>query len=408
MISSINPLPSDIARIIPLQHNWASPYRISVEYKTDVITSGNGKEQRRAVRAEPRYYTEASCNMGLETKRKLDYLMAVWGGKLMAAPVESLVVRTRQFMAPEQKSVPVSSDPSNPFWAAAKSDLVLSFEDIHESRRYSGGPIGGLMFSDESLTEFPKGTRVRPMVYGWLDANMTGNRLTNTVGTASYRFMVKPGSHFPAPNIGTPEYVGGYEIFMKKPNWASPVAVEYTWERALVDYGYGTVEQYSPFEFHRRNTKADFTGRTPEEAYEVMSFFRRHLGQCREFLRPTWEDDVPFRALAGGGLAIIIDGTAFGQAYKDSTVFRRIMVRYRDGTYGHHVVDFVEVLPDTNTSVLWLTEPLPVAELTSANVIGISWVLVSRFSSDRLDLDFLTTSTAQFSLTMQSLENFEI
>lgn len=408
MISTETPKPNDVARIIPLQHNWASSYRISVEYKTDIMTSGNGKEQRRAVRSEPRYYLEANCNMPPDTKRKLDYLMAAWGGKLMAAPVESMVVKTNQLMAPEQKGVQIVPRDEKPFWFDYLQDVVLSHEDMHESRRYMLGGATSISFTDESLTEFPRGTRIRPLVYGWLDTNMSGNRITNTVGTAAYRFLVKPGSPFPAPDIGVPEYVGGLEIFMKKPNWASNVSVEYNWERSLVDYGYGTVEQYSPHDFHSRVTKADFTGRTPKEAYEVMHFYRRHLGMCREFLRPTWEDDIPFAALAGGGLAILIDGTAFGEAYKGSTVFRRIMVRYRDGTFGHHVVDFVETLPDTNASVLWVTEPLPVAELTEANVIGISWVLVSRFAMDRLDVDFLTTNAAQFSMTMQSLENFEI
>jgi hypothetical protein len=144
------------------------------------------------------------------------------------------------------------------------------------------------------------------------------------------------------------------------------------------------------------------------QVYALLNFFQRHKGMNREFFMTTWEDDVPFSSLSGGGLSILINGTSFGIAYKDSTVFRRIMIRYADGTISQHKVDYVEVLPDTFSSVLRVVEPLPVTEITPQNVRGISWVLCARFASDRMDVDFLTSDKASISIPIQTLENNEL
>ena len=104
----------------------------------------------------------------------------------------------------------------------------------------------------------------------------------------------------------------------------------------------------------------------------------------------------------------VVAGEAFGHTYQDSTVFRRVMVRYTDGTVTYHQVEYIQPLPGTESSVVRVIEPLPVDELTPQTVLGISWLLVARFAVDRMDIDFLTNGVAEFSIAMKTLENFEL
>lgn len=408
VISTRTPSAFDEARIVPVRHNWDSAYRMSLEFKTDIITSGNGKEQRRAVRELPRYTFDLSADLTPAEKRGIDMLMAQWGAKQMVMGLEHFSLRMKDWLAPEQTAVQIVPEAETPLSPKAGDTVLLAHYDLRETRTAAGISKTIASFVEESLSEFPPGTQIMPAVRGWLQTDATVTRVTNEVGQAAFTFTVAPESLNSVPAVGTPEYVGAYEVFMKRPNWGQDVDVSYITPRQTVDYGFGRIEQFIPNDYPSWTRQASYVGRTIRETYEAVNFFVRHKGRWKEFLQPTWENDVPFTALAGGGLSILVAGQAFGETYRDSTVFRRIMVRYRDGSFSHHLIDFIEPLPDTESSVIWLTEALPVSELTRENVIGISWVLVSRFASDKMDVDFLTNEVAQFTLTTQTLENFEL
>ena len=63
VVSTRTPSASDEVRIVPVRHNWGSAYRVSLEFKTDIITSGNGREQRRAVRELPRHTIDITADL---------------------------------------------------------------------------------------------------------------------------------------------------------------------------------------------------------------------------------------------------------------------------------------------------------------------------------------------------------
>jgi len=405
-----NPADTDPFRIMPLAHNWSSPYRYSVEFKTDIITSVNGREQRRAVRHKPRHFAEMSANMNGRSRVNMDLLMTGWHTKPVLVGLEQFAVRTAGPMAPEQDNIVFLAPPGGQFWFQPGQTVVIVHADdpaIRESRVVASANPTSLGFVDSTESEFPMRSRIMPAYLAYLEPEQAISRLTNRVATAGQRIVFMPESTpplFPAD----PVYEGPYEIFQWKPNWGGAQDMTYSWPRSMIDYGYGRVKSESPIAFPTRIYKHDYVGRSHAETYAIMAFFQRHFGMQREFFMPTWEDDIPFTSLAGGGQSILVDGPAFGTIYEDSSVFRRIMLRYPDGSVSYHQVEYIQPLPDTNSSVVRVTEPLPVTELTPQTVLGISWLLVARFAIDRMDVDFLTNSVSQFSLTMQTLENFEL
>jgi hypothetical protein len=407
------PRDTDDFRIFPVSQNWVEPFKFSMEFLTDIITSVNGKEQRRAVRNRPRFVAEYAGNVWKREKRNLEFLATGWQHQQVMFGLEHLSLRTTAAMAPEAPSVSFEPvDTVAPFWLGAGMPVILVNGDdkgIRESRTIAAVGTSSITFQETSDGTFPVDSRIMPGYLGFLNQEQQTTHMTTRAGTANFSVPFRPAAGPPlVPDLGEPYYIGNLELFPFKPNWASGVGEDFLWPHKVVDYNFGQWRNWTPVEFPSRLYRFDYARGDLRSAYEIMAFFQRHKGMRSEFFLPTWQDDIPYTTLAGGGLSILVDGQAFGHVYQDSTVFRRIMVRYTDGTVSYHQVEYVESLPDTDSSVVRVIEPLPVVELTPQTVTGISWLLVSRFAQDRLDMQFLTGGVSTFTLSMRTLENFEL
>lgn len=415
VIATERPKSDDAARIVPVRHNWASAYRISSEYKTDITVSENGKEQRRAVRYKPRWSVELQANLARREKQAFDYLMHGWQSKRMILGLEPLSLLSTEILAPESETqlrYRSWNGGNVPFWLEDGQTIVLADGKdpaIRETRTLAGFTFQHLEFEETTVGTFAMHSQMMVGYDGWLAVEQATNRAASNTGTTNLTFQIRPQNQLVVPDtLVDRTFEGPWEVWTRKPNWANGVEVDHVWFREPIDYGYGVVGQYRPIPFPARVNKLDFIGRSITETYGDLAFFNRHRGMCNEFLAPTWENDVPYTSLSTSRTDILIDGTAFGTIYQDSTVFRRIMVRYRDGTNVFAKVEQIEPLPDTASSVLRVTDPLPNIPLSPETIYGISWALVTRFAADRMDVDFVTNEVAQYTLAMQSLENFEL
>jgi len=414
VISTKYPTAHDAGKIMPLRHNWSETYRFSMEFKSDIIISYNGKEQRRAVREYPRFSVEMSAILYGEEKLQWEYLNTLWGNKPVYVTLDFLAVLAREWLNPEETNLRYKTRTFKtlpPFWVKSGMVVVLSASQalgVKETRTVSSSNDEAIDFVEESLAEFQRNSQCAPAYLAYMEDNQQSSHYTSRAGSTAVKFNFLAQELYEIDDITAPVYVGASEFFDFRPDWRNGVEVTYTWVKLPVDYGFGIFDNVRAIEYPIRLYKANFNALDIEEVYGLLNFFQRHKGMNREFFMATWEDDVPFSSLSGGGLSILINGTSFGLAYRDSTVFRRILIRYADGTVGQHKVDYIEALPDTDSSVLRVTEPLPVSEITPQNVRGISWVLCARFAADRMDVDFQTSDKASISIPIQTLENNEL
>lgn len=403
IFSTVYPVVGATHRIFPLSHNWREPLRESYEFRTDIITSGNGKEQRRAVRFEPRRSLELNCTYDAKGKWALDQFM-VSGLPLptILADERRVVEMTRQMDA-EAISATVEADVAT--WLQIGMQVVIADGPRRETRIVASFSSTVIAFTEFNNTVFPVGSKIYPALIGRVQTQPQARRLTSLAGTISIQFDVDVASE-PAPASGPGEMIGFREVLLRKPNWATAVNLTYDYPRNPVDYDFGRVAQFVPYDFATLSFKGEYVGRSVADTQTMINFFCRQRGQNREFLRPTFEHDMPFVTMSG--FNIVMSGTAFAAAYADSSVHRRLVIRRNDGSLIHRQIDSIEGLAETDTSVIRLTEALPAENLSPATVEAVSWVFVSRFATDRLEIDWLTTTVSQFSLTTKSLENFDL
>lgn len=411
IISTINPTADDEFGIFPLPHNWGSSFTTGYEFKTDIIVSSNGKEQRSAVRWWPRVdFNFQSVYKNADEKRLVDWFMLKWQDRMAIFGDESMAVRTGGLA--EQADV-ISVAEAEQFWMRPGQLVLLSDRTRRETRTIAEVYLGGaLRFTEKNDTVFPPWTRIMPAYRGRIDQNQHTNRLTSAKGTINVRVDIDPAERFftdaQIAAVDLP-ILGTHEFLDLKHNWREPIDRQHVFPMEVTDYGYGRVASFRPYAFPAQLNKLQFDQRTREDVLTYVRMFLRQRGRNREFFTQSYEPDIPYYAAAAGSFSLLVEGVAFGLTYADTTVFRRLLIRTKTGEYIHRQVDYIETLPDTNTSVVWLTEALPMdVNVAPNNIFMCSWVPATRFASDRLEVEWLTNQVAQFSMTVQTLENFDL
>lgn len=407
--SNVFPTHDQPYRLFPLRHNWNTPFRTNYEFKTDIIVSGNGKEQRRAVRYEPRASFEFTCNYKDNEKYLFDRFMDQDPKKLCWVAEECKTAFTSIAMDEDETSVKFRG--GRPEWMPvnpAGLNVILQYEGQTETRVVQACSDNVMTFTEHNKSVWPAGTRIMAGALARVRPDPTSGRLTNRAGTVNVAFDMNPSFATFTPGVGDQTFLGFREIIPWEINWGANPEVTHAWPRDDVDYGYGMIQTFTPINFPGRINKFSYWRKGWQNSYNMIDFFFRMKGRNREFFAPGYERAIPYYAAAQGNKSILIKGLDFAYTYMGSTVYRRVAIRLKDGSLIHRQVDFIEALPDTNTSVIWLTEDLPEVPVAPAETNGIWWVTVSRFASDILTVDWLTDDIAQITFNLQNLENYDV
>ena len=394
------------ANLWPFAINWRQPYRVVYEYRTDIITSRSGREQRRSLRATPRKRIEFLTTLKKERLRRFNQLMASAHDLPFVIPEYPRRAVATSAMGPGTDTIELEQVPA---WIVENAIVLLDYQGVTELRGVESIDGNEITFTSSSTANWPVGTVLHPGVSGLVIADLSTVRQTNEVVEASMVLSVTPASE---PEIEAPEpsvEFNGREVFLKKPNWAQPVNLNEQHEVEMVDYGFGRSKYFQPIDFSTRLHRATYVGRNYAEGDALLQFFNRMKGQRGEFYMPTWEPDIVFTPPAFSGTVFLdVPGTDFYNAYAGDKIYKAVMVWMTDGTFVFRsIVDIT--LPtvaedEAAFSRVTVNEGWP-QDLTAQNVLMVCWLPVYRFASDALTLEWLTNTVCQTQLALRTLED---
>lgn len=406
LVSTIRPNLNGTYALFPLTHNWRDSLVYSYEFKTDIIEADEGNEQRRAVRNEPRRSLVMLTQATGANKAALDRFLYMRQSK--ATLVHDFVYAVKMLTPPAPGSNVGSITEAAPAWLKPGANVVIVEGHTMETRLVEAMPNPTtIVFDENSPHRWGPDAYIAPMLVGHIEDDLSSDHPVNVVQEQRVTFEVDPGTeklleYFPG------DYLDWREILMLKPDWSDGIEVNYQAPREDVDFGFGVVSRFERFAFPRRVIRADFIAASWEAAQKAIDFFCRCQGRLKEFLLPTWENDIDYDTIVGGTSQIIVRGQEFALTYQDSRIFRRVMFRMQDGTYIHRSISDILALPETDASVITLSEALPAIPFNKRTMHGISWVMAARFATDRLEIEWLTSKVGRFRLTFQTLENSEL
>jgi len=392
--------------ILNLPPNWADPYNVILEYKTEIITSRSGKEQRRALRRTPRKSLEYGITLSGAEARQFNSALSAWQAGNFFTPEITRNCKSTTAMPAVGLVVTVDALPG---WLQLGTAVIIKSGDELDGRivdQISGNTITFTTANKASDTRtWPIGTIVHPALFGRLASPMATRRRTSNVTEATVRFNVAPASEPPLLNPpAADQSFNGVEVLTIRPNWAKPLDVERRFDSETIDYGWGKSQNFFPTNFSQRLMKATFLGKTRAEAEKVVGIFNRMKGQRGVFYMPTYERDMDISPLAVAGVNLRLSGTEIADWLSDDKVYRNIAIVTRDKQI--HCYNITAVAKITTIDTL-LTLSTAVTSNVLSNAVIVCWLPLCRFATDELTISWVTDSVAQFDLAIKSIQKDE-
>lgn len=174
----------------PFLPNWAQPYRETWDFKTDVITSRAGKEQRRALRNTPRKSIEYSATLKQTELQALNRYLDMRQAQITVAPdLPRFVTLAADFPATSLTATLQTTRP----WVRAGDIVVLvegSLVDVRKVQSVSGSAV---TFTAVGRSNFTTACKMHPGVPAFVSDQITVPRITNMVAQANIRLDSAPG-----------------------------------------------------------------------------------------------------------------------------------------------------------------------------------------------------------------------
>lgn len=395
------------ARLWPWVPNWGEGFEVTYEFRTEIITSDNGKEQRIATRQSPRKSMSFQSHVNENQFRIWSRQMTIWAGRSTIVPEFSKYVRLKYTAYNGQGFINVLEIPD---WVAPEVVLVLIDGDRTLLRTIDeiDTDTNTITFTSNIEGEWMADTKAMKGVAGRLSNETSATQYTNRLAVVDLDFNADPGVEaYPDPGAA-PLTFNGREVLLKRPNWKDRLNPSYQSYLQQVDYGTGRIDNFLPITFNDKIHKANYVGKTIEETEEIERFLFRMLGQQGEFYMPTFTEDMvlkPDQTIPATTSNIRIEGPEFSRDMALDTIYKDLIIFLEGGGYLMRRVQSIYEVDDTygNDSIVQVTTAFP-STITPDMIRQICWMPLWRLASDSMTFSFVTDTVCQFAMTMKTLE----
>lgn len=383
--------------ILPLKPNWGDAVDVERVWRTDVVRSRDGHEQRRSLRRTPRRTISFSASLDAAQTRSLERVLVSSQSGLLVLADPLRMTRVVAAAASGATTVTVAEVPE---WLTAAASLVIGggAQVVVDAVNTSTGVVtlvAPLTVAVSARSE------VRPALLGRLAGNLGAVRRSSAVTQARVSFALDPGSE--AVDDGEPliDLHGGREVLFRKPNWGNTVDDDFAWTPETIDFGFGVIASSSPIAFGAATRRLTFTFDGTEYAQELAQFYSRQRGMRGEFLLPTWLDDLPLASdIDEDDETLTIAGIEPHAAFSDDLVHQSVAIMLRDGRRIYRSITNWQT--SSGNTVVTLDAPF-LSSIARSDVLMVSWAPVVRFASDEFVSEWLTSEVAQATVAATEL-----
>lgn len=383
----------------PYVPNWSQgSFKREFEFQTEILTSRDGTEQRRALRSTPRRKIEMEVLLERARLREFERL-------LIRNHRNPFLITDVIRSVPIASALPVSGTSLTlfevPDWLV-EGEKVAIFDGMRVAE-FEVDAISGLTvtFSEPSAQAWSKASHLAPVIEGRIQGRIDSRRVTNE--HAIVPITVTPTIAVDAVDEGEVDFgswLAGLEVFRWSPNWSRQPDVTYTHEIETVDYGRGRVDYFAPVTFTNETRQATFLQRNRDEVEDMRKFFARMKGRRGNFYMPSWKSDLTVAVAPQADTEhLIVEGTEIYDNYREDPVFRALSLQVVGFTFYRTILGFTQVGQNTRVQLL---ETWPF-DISLESIKDVRWMPVVRFANDTLVVDHVTDEVSQLVLTTTTI-----
>lgn len=376
--------------------NWVSPVLETLEWKTDILTSKLGVEQRRALRQLPRRTMEASYLHAGPERAAFDLFIAANGGKDCYVPLLPDGTPLARDVPAGSAFLPLRSTYGREFNAGG---LIVIRRDTfaYEMAEVDVVTPSGLYLVSPTTAPWKGGEKVFPVFRGHFTDQPDVTRHGPQASISNVRFRQQGAAVLPPSYVNPLVYsaaaaqmvsYNGVPILSLPPNEAGTFAQATDRLTDTFDPGFGPIAQVD-------RARLPFEGRDYRWLLanaDQRSLFRNVLyamkGRRRAFWLPTFNDDlIPTEAISASNRGLRVRQFGFARMGGPATERRTVLIVLRDGTVIPRLI--VSAQDEGATELVVLDKPLGV-NVPLGGIRRISFMSLARQDQDAIEISHVT------------------
>jgi len=362
--------------------NWQRGISESLEWQTELLSSEQGHEQRRALRETPRRRVSADFLLAGDERRRFEVVLSEWGARTWALPTwtEALYLSV---------DLPTASDliPCQPHGFTDLALLRPSATDF-EVVEIKQVNATGLLLKRPTVNPWPAGTPLLPLRRAFLSKPPAIKRKTDTLWQVEADFLQNEAADFKA-NHALPTY-RNLPVLEIPPEESEDLTLAFERITKLLD---NQTAHPLLIDHGRRAffvTAHAFLTADREERRALLAILYALNGKQKPLWLPTFADDMTLKAPVGASaFQLDIEPIDYSRFFKP----RSIRIELDNGAILYRDVQSATLINES-TERLALSALLGIG-FSPSQVKRISWLNLVRQDSDVIRLNHLTDAVMQ-------------
>jgi hypothetical protein len=361
--------------VFPFWPNFRRDFIERWEWKTNVIRSFNGTEQRIRLRRHPRRYFEFEVFAKSTDRAAFENFLWNSQTKLFAVPVWPAAAK-------------LAAAPSNGFLSIYSANYVgggyaVGFGSPTDTDLRTVASVSGSGVQLNDAVTWVRGTTVCPAILGYMDPQQTITRVTGDFAYALVTFSFLPAlSPYDGAVTAYPSYKG-FKVLEDILDWSQGVETEFSYKTQTYD-----IQTNAPMIDIESNTPSItqqahwfLNGNAKVSAFLKVIHYAK--GRCIPFWMPSGSVDLIPTNVTGNQLVTYDSGyTRFIAA--DDTSRKHIRVQKTNGQVLYRKITAATASAgNTETFTLDTALGIPVSQIKM-----ISFMSLARFDNDRVELAY--------------------
>ncbi|WPK38608.1 tail assembly protein [Pseudomonas phage Aergia] len=380
------------SRIVALPYIFEAPAKEVLEWKTDVLTTNDGSEQRVRLRKKPRQSFNVTYPIPYREMARAENLVYGWLTRRWAVALWSEAQQVGTLLA---GTTVINIDTTASDYRDGA--LIMIWESNRKSATADVGIVSaGALTLNRPLAETFNNPWIVPVRLGRIVGNVSR-------ATSGYNGSLEMTYEF-SDNIdldppAAPTQFLGYDVYFDEALKNGEALTDSLQARVdVVDYGTAAgASFYSPWTYTRIGRPYKFLLQGLQDIWNFRKFLHRRAGRLRPFWVPTFENNM--RVAQTGELTQSIE--VYADDYREFAPERtHIGILLDDGTWLLRTIN-AATASGTDTAVIGLDAPI---NINANRIRQISFLGLKRLDADRVELQWNSNRVLECTVRMMEIQ----
>lgn len=363
-----------------------TPIEETLEFLTDVLRSRNGKEQRRALRKNPRQILEFDILTDGQDRRLLENLIFDGQDRAFGVPLWYEPTALTVAAIATDLTITVEETTSRDFRVGGLAVLWNSPFD-YEALEVSAVTSTTITFASALQGNFSVGTRVMPVVSAHMVGTPGQTRWVRNLQKNRVKFRVIDNDVDIASTTGFSTYSS--RVLLDDANVVDGNTVSESWSRTIhvLDNGTGTPYQATDQAVSRKGSSKGFVTSNLADLLNVRELLHHLKGRAISFYLPTFFPDfVPDAAIGSADASIDVEAVNYVDSVQSRQPRNIIRVVKTDGTASDPKLVTSATAPSAGVERLSISPDTVGITAAVADVERIEYIEKVRIDTDQIKI----------------------